>query len=451
MCLSMQLFWRKITPTKFLTLGYLVIILAGALLLMLPFSTRSGQGTPFFDALFTSASATCVTGLVIYDTYTYWSGFGQAVILFLIQIGGLGFVTLAIAVTTFTKRKIGLKQRCVMQESIAAPQMGGIVRLTRFVFYGTLSCEIAGALVLSFRLCPLFGFTKGIYFSVFHSISAFCNAGFDLMGALEPSSSLTRFSGDPLINLPVMFLIVIGGLGFFVWEDLWHHRHHWNQYRLHTKTVLAATGLLIVVSGVLFFFLEANGAAFDGESTGEKILASLFQAITPRTAGFNTVQLTKLNGASIFLTIALMLIGGSPGSTAGGIKTTTAALFVLDVASMWRKSPSIEYFKRRVDHDVLRNASTVLTLYLFFIGLSTMLISWVEGVTMTESMFESVSAIGTVGLSLGITPALHVPSKLILTFLMYFGRVGCLTILYSIADSRSAAPSKMPLERIVVG
>jgi len=444
-------FYRKLTPTKIIILGYVIIILTGAFLLTLPFSARSGQSTPFINALFTATSATCVTGLVVYDTYAYWTTFGQGVILFLIQIGGLGFLTLGVMVSILTRRRIGLKQRIMMQESISVPQTGGIVRLTRFVFKVTMLLEGAGAILLALRFCPRVGLGKGIYFGLFHSISAFCNAGFDLLGEKAPFSSLTHYINDPVVNIVIMMLIVIGGLGFLVWEDLSKNRWHVRKYKLQTKIVLSTTGILIIVGAALLFLLEVNGSAYAGMSLGEKILASFFQAITPRTAGFNTVSIASLTHASIQLLIILMIIGGSPGSTAGGIKTTTLALSFFCVRSTLRKEQSLQCFHRRLSGDMVRNAFTVVVLYLFFFLSGAMVISTVENVPILSTLFETASAIGTVGLTMGITPELCTLSKLILVFLMYFGRVGCLTIIFSFYDNHSVVPSQMPLEHIAIG
>ncbi len=441
----------RLTPTKIIMGGYLLIILTGAVLLTLPAASRSGQPAAFSDALFTAASATCVTGLVVRDTYTYWSVFGQSVILLLIQVGGLGFVTMALSVAILTRRKIGLRQRYVMQESIAAPQVGGIVRLTRFILMTALCCEGVGAFFLAIRLYPMLGLAKGLYFAVFHSVSAFCNAGFDLMGVLEPFSSLTHFSGDALVNAVVIMLIVVGGLGFFVWEDLWLHRLAWNKYRLQTKMVLMITGLLILGGTVLLFVFEKGGRAYAGKSVGEQLLISLFQAVTPRTAGFNTARLDRMHDAGLMLTMGLMLIGGSPGSTAGGVKTTTVAVLALSARSTLKKQHSVQCFGRRLDDAVVRNAATIVALYLFFFFMASVLIAGFDDVPFKAAMFEAASAIGTVGLSLGITPQLSGASRLILIFLMYFGRVGCLTILYAMANGGGAVPCRLPAEKVTVG
>lgn len=441
----------SLTPAKIVLGGFFLIILTGGILLSLPFSAKSGQATPFLDSLFTATSATCVTGLIVHDTYTYWSGFGQFVILALIQIGGMGVVTLAIVITTLSGRKIGLKQRFVMQESISAPQVGGIVRMANFIVKGTICFELLGAFIMAFKFIPRVGLWKGIWFSIFHSISAFCNAGFDLMGGQTgPFSSLTGLSTSPLINIPVMSLIIIGGIGFFVWEDIRVHKWRFKYYHLQTKVVLTTTFFLIAIPALFFFFLEFNRPVWSGMPLNERIWASLFQAVTPRTAGFNTVDLTLLSSSSLLIMIIMMIIGGSPGSTAGGIKTTTFALSILSIRSAYRNQESIQCYQRRIPYFILRNAIAILTLYLtLFLGVS-FLISWSDSVSMMQAAFESASAIGTVGLTLGITSHLSPFSKILLMILMYFGRVGGLTMLYALTTNKKL-PVTLPQERITVG
>ena len=441
----------SLTPAKIILGGFFLIIFTGGVLLCLPISSKSGQVTPFLDAIFTATSATCVTGLIVHDTYTYWSLFGQAVILLLIQIGGMGVVTLAVAITIFSGKKIGLKQRYVMQESISAPQVGGIVRMTTFIVKGTIFFEVAGAVVMAFQFCPEEGFFRGIWFSVFHSISAFCNAGFDLMGGTSgPFSSLTSYMGNSIVTVPVMLLIVIGGIGFFVWDDLRTHKLKFKYYHLQTKIVLLTTFLLLIMPAVFLFIFEFSRNIWGEMSLKQRILASLFQAVTPRTAGFNSVNLTDLSIPAQTMIIILMIIGGSPGSTAGGIKTTTFALAFLCVRSAFQNQESIHCYKRRIPYDILRNAIAILTMYLSLFLLVSFLISWADGVTLMAASFESASAIATVGLSLGITGSLSPFSKVLLMLLMYFGRVGGLTMLYALTN-RKKFPVMLPQERITVG
>lgn len=441
----------RMTPTKIIVFGYFAIILVGAGLLMLPASSQAGQATPFLDALFTATSATCVTGLVVHDTASYWSGLGQGVILALIQIGGMGFITMAIAITTLSKRRIGLKSRFIMQESIAAPQMGGIIRLTRFVFTVTLFVELGGAIILACRFIPLFGWTRGIWYGIFHSISAFCNAGFDLMGTYSGHfSSLTAFADDPVVNLTIMALIVFGGLGFFVWENLWLHRRDKRHFSLQTKIVLLTTAILIFVPAALLLVFQ-SGTIGEGLSRPAQGLAALFQSVTTRTAGFNTVDLGKMVPDSQLLMAVLMLIGGSPGSTAGGVKTTTAVVLLLCLRSAIRREDELQCFGRRIDQSVLKNAVTIATSYLSLTLIGTMAVCHFDEVPLMASLFENASAIATVGLTLGITPTLSDASHLILIFLMYFGRVGCLTLLYALIEGQSHSLTRLPLEKIAVG
>ena len=448
------MFFRKkqqLTPARIILIGFALLILAGALLLTMPISTRDGQGASFFDALFTATSATCVTGLVVQDTAQYWSGFGQAVIIVLIQIGGMGVVTVAVAISMLAGRRIGLKERWVMQESISAPQVGGIVRRTRFILAAMLLLEGAGALLLASRFCPEMGL-RGIWYAVFHAISSFCNAGFDLMGAAgTPFVSLTGYVGDPLVNLTVMGLIILGGIGFLTWGDVRQHRWHLRAYCLQSKLVLVTTAALILVPALFFFCYEFQLPQWDGLTLGEKILGALFQAVTPRTAGYNTVDLTQLSGPTRMIITLLMLVGGAPGSTAGGFKVTTLAVFLLAARAVFRRQEDLQSFGRRLPIDTLQNAAAILMAYVGLFLLGGLVISCVEGVALDAALFETASAIGTVGLTLGLTPELGGVSRIILIFLMYFGRVGGLTLIYAVLPDSGAVPAQLPQERITVG
>ena len=447
-------FWKNehVTPAQVIILGFLLLILTGTGLLMLPISSRSPGGAPFLDALFTAASATCVTGLVLHDTVTYWSEFGQAVILLLIQTGGMGVVTTAVAVSLFTGKRIGLRQRCLMQEAIAAPQVGGIIRMTGFILKATFLMEAAGTLFLALRFCPEMGLFQGLWFSLFHSVSAFCNAGFDLMGAAGPFSSLTNYVGDPLVCGTIVGLIVAGGIGFFTWEDLCRYRWHLHAYRLQSKLILTITAALILLPALALYLFEFSQPRWETLTFSERLLASLFQSVTPRTAGFNTVDLTRLAGSSQMLLILLMLVGGSPGSTAGGFKTTTLATFLLSVRAVFQKRENIQCFGRRLPPATLRSAVSICTLYAaLFLTAGVLIAAW-DGVPLSCALFETASAIGTVGLSLGITPELSGLSRLVLILLMYFGRVGGLTMMYALlSTSHVPAPAQLPMEKIAVG
>ncbi len=434
----------RLTPVRSLVLGYLAVILLGTLLLILPISTHKTGSASFMDALFTTVSASCVTGLVLHDTYTYWSVFGQIVILFLIQMGGIGFMTVIISILRIGGKKINLKERTFMQESVSAPNVGGLVKLTGTILIGTLIFESIGAFILAFRFVPDYGWGKGIYFAIFTSISAFCNAGFDLMGINEEYSSLTLYSSDPIVCITVPLLIIIGGLGFFVWKDIKDNKFHLRKYALHTKLVLVTTAVLIIVPFIIILIAE-NELPWK-----ERILSSFFTAVTPRTAGFNVLDMPTMQTATLTVTILMMLIGGSSGSTAGGIKTNTFAVLFLSLFSLIRGKRSVECFGRRLDEENVRNASQFVTIYLLFIAVSVILISLFEqgkGFTFTDILFETVSAIGTVGLSLGITQSLTVGSELILCILMFLGRAGCMTVMLSLRTA-NAPTAELPMEKV---
>lgn len=430
---------------------FLIIIFMGTLLLMLPAASKSGEGTGFTDALFTATSATCVTGLVRFDTCTHWSTFGQVVILCLIQTGGIGFMSIPLWLVSLTGHKIGLNSRVLMQNSISAPQVGGVVRLTRFLLLGTFVMEGLGALLLSAVFIPKYGPGKGIYYSVFHAISAFCNAGFDLMGGEQQFSSLVTMGNNWYLNLVIMILIIVGGLGFFVWRDLVVTRFHFKKCKLHTKIVLTTSIILIIAGAVIIFLMEFGEIGTQGKSIPEQMLNAVFQSVTARTAGFNTVDLTKLTEGSIFMMIMLMLVGGSPGSTAGGMKTTTIAVLTISIISIFRRKKSEEAFGRRMEEGVLRTSACVFMIYLFLISASAMLISKLENVTMLTALFETTSALGTVGLTMGITSQLGMLSKLLLALLMFVGRVGSLTILMAFSSPKRMVASKLPLEKVQIG
>ena len=431
---------------RVILLGFLGLILLGALILTLPLCSRDGTATSFPDALFTSVSAACVTGLVVQDTATHWSVWGQLVILILIQIGGLGVITVALTFFRLWGRRISLAQRNMMQQSISAPQVGGIVRRTGFILRGSVCIELCGALLLLPVFARDFGFAKGLWYSVFHSVSAFCNAGFDLMGVREKYSSLTGYGSDLLVNTVIMLLIIIGGIGFLVWEDLRENRFRFRRLRLHTKLVLVTSALLILIPAALNFLLEYRELPLK-----ERILGSLFQSVTTRTAGFNTTDLTKMSEPGILQMIGLMLIGGSPGSTAGGMKTTTAAVLFLAGVTVFRRRDDVECFRRRIGQDVIRNAGTILFLYLMLFSVGSAILSRVEGLPLLTCMFETSSAVGTVGLTLGITPGLHQSSRIILMVLMFLGRVGALTLVYALLPGGKNPPGRKPLDTVTVG
>lgn len=437
---------RKLSSSQIIIIGFAMVILAGSLLLMLPFATRDGHGAVFTDALFTATSAVCVTGLVVQDTASYWSAFGQAVILVLIQIGGMGVVTVAAAIWTISGRQINLKERSTMQEALSAHKVGGIVRLTGFIIKMTIVFELLGACLMAPVFCREFGFLRGIWYAVFHSVSAFCNAGFDLMGVRAPYSSLTGFADHPVINLVIMALIIIGGIGFATWDDIKTHKHHLRKYRMQSKVILVTTSLLLLLPAVYFFFFEFADAA-----PGDRVWLALFQSVTPRTAGFNTADLTAISETGLAIVIVLMLVGGSPGSTAGGMKTTTLAVLFSTAISVFRQREHTRFFGRRITDGTVRNAATILMMYLTLFLTGAFIISRVERLPLLTCLFETASAVGTVGLTLGITPGLGLLSHMILVLLMYIGRVGGLTLIFSALSGNKGNTARLPQEKITVG
>ncbi len=437
----------RFTSMQLLAAGFALLILLGGTLLYLPVSTH--EQIPFVDAVFTAASATCVTGLVVYDTFSQFTLFGQIVILLLIQIGGLGFMTVAILFSMLVGRRIGLRERSMLMEAMGAWKVGGIVRLIKRALIGTAIFELSGMLLLSLRFCPRFGFSTGLWYALFHSVSAFCNAGFDLMGRIEPYNSLMAFRGDAIVNFTIMTLIVCGGLGFFLWSDVIDKKWRFSRYQLHTKIMLTVTPLLILVGAGIFFALEYRGVLAD-LPLGEKLLASLFQSVSPRTAGFNTLDLTALHGGSRMLTIILMFIGAGSGSTGGGVKVTTFFVLIMSVVAKVRNYDSIAAFNRRFEDEALKSASTGVTMYLS-IAIAGAFILCAQGYSMDESLFEAFSAMGTVGLSLGVTPTLPLLSRIVIILLMYGGRVGSLSVAMAMVRRKEHARVKNTVEKVIVG
>ncbi len=444
--------WQKISPMKLILGGYCTVILLGTLLLALPFATRGPGGTAITDCFFTATSATCVTGLIRFDTFTHWTLFGQLVILTMIQIGGVGFMTIAIMAMVFARKKIGLSQRVIMQNSVSAPQLGGIVHMTKYIAGGTLLVESIGALLLCFAFIPRFGWAKGIYFSIFHSISAFCNGGFDLMGGTTGEfSSLTGSVGSWYVNIVIMLLIFVGGLGFFVWHDIGARKGKFKNFNLQTKLVLTISTALVFGGALVLLLLEFNSPAMEGLTISEKVCAALFQSVSARTAGFNTIDLSVMTEAGKFVMIFLMLIGGSTGSTAGGIKTTTFWVLCLSIFTTFFHRKNVEAFGRRMEENITRTASCVFMTYLLAISVSSVLISAVEGIPMITALFEAVSAMATVGLSFGVTPTVSMFTKLLLAFLMICGRVGSITMLLAFSSEKRVISSRLPLDKVQVG
>ena len=437
---------RKMSSFQIIICGFLAVILVGALLLMLPVSTAKGHWASFETALFTSISAVCVTGLVVQDTASFWSAFGQFVIMLLIQIGGLGIISVTAFLVTVSGRKISLLQRSLLMESISADQVGGIVKMTSFIFRLAFTVELIGAILMLPSFCISFGLS-GIWMAVFHSVSAFCNAGFDVMGTHTGTfSSLTYFSDSFGVVLPICTLIVIGGIGFLTWGDIAFHGIHFKRYRMQSKVIIVTTAILILFP-TLFFFLND----FAAYPLKQRLCLSLFQAVTPRTAGFNTVDMAAVTGVGRVMMIILMLIGGSPGSTAGGIKTTTAAVLLANVISTVRRRRSTQLFGRRIDDETVRQSATLLMIYPLFVLAAAQVISFIEDIPIGPCIFETASAIGTVGLSMGITPSLGTVSHLLLIMLMFFGRVGALTIMFAATSRDAFEVAQCPFAKIHVG
>lgn len=439
-----------LTQTQFIAYGFIGIILTGTLLLMLPISSKSGTVSPFLNCLFTATSASCVTGLVVYDTWSHWSLFGQIVIITMIQIGGLGFITIGVFLSIVLRRKIGLKERGLMQESVNTLQIGGMVKLAKKIIAGTVLFEGAGAVILALRFIPDVGILKGIYYGIFHSISAFCNAGFDLMGWQGAYSSLVNFYDDWVVNLVIMSLIIMGGIGFVVWDDVSRNGLKVRKYMLHTKIVLLTTFVLVFGGAWLFYRFEQNNLLV-GMNTSGQILTSLFSSVTARTAGFNTVDTAALTDASKLLTVIFMFIGGSPGSTAGGVKTTTIIVMYLYLWSTIQRTYGANAFGRRLEDDAIKRASTIFIINLTLALGAAVYIMASQQLPMSDVLFETFSAIGTVGMTTGITRALNPMSRLMIIFLMYCGRVGSLSFALSFTQHKRVVHVQQPLERITIG
>ena len=427
-------------------LGFAVLILFGAILLMLPIASNEGVYTPFLKALFTSTSASCVTGLIVYDTATHWSLFGQAVILFLIQIGGLGVVVAVTSIILLSGKRIGYSQRNTLANSISINSQGGMMKMLLFLLKCTGIIELFFASLLATQFIPEFGVKRGLWYSIFHSVSAFCNAGFDLMGIKEPFSSLSDYVGNPLINISIMSLILLGGLGFVTWQDIAKNKGNFHRYRLQSKIILSTTIFLVLLPALFYFFLE-----FREMPIGSRILASLFTAVTPRTAGFNTVDFSKFSDSGIFLQILLMLVGAAPGSTGGGMKMTTMTVLILTSVAIFRNNSRTEAFGRTIPGEVIRNATTIAFMYISLCVLSGMFISLHEHLPLLTTCFETASAIATVGLTLGITPKLSPVSHMVLIFLMYIGRVGGLCLIYAVFPNINPNKGRLVEENVIVG
>ncbi|WP_232380942.1 TrkH family potassium uptake protein [Paenibacillus tianjinensis] len=438
----------KLSPPQILVLGFATAILIGTLLLMLPYSSASGHSLRFIDALFTATSATCVTGLVVVDTGTYFSTFGQIVILVLIQVGGLGFMTMATLFALLLKRRISLRDRLILQEAMNQSSMEGIVRLIRKVLVYSLIIEASGAVLLTLRWAADMHVGRALYFGVFHAVSMFNNAGFDIFGDYR---SLTGYAGDPVVNIVVMFLIISGGIGFIVMADLIDYRKS-RRLMLHSKVVLSMTAALISIGTVVIFIFEfTNPNTFGQLNLGSKIWAAFFQSVTPRTAGANTVDIAGLRQATQFFMVILMFIGASPGSTGGGIKTTTFTLMIGAVVSMLRGREDIVLFRFRLAQERVFKALTITLLALLLVVAVSMVLSTTEGRPFLMILFETTSAFATVGLSMGLTPELSETGKILICLTMFAGRLGLLTLAYALGPKQGKALYKYPEGKMIIG
>lgn len=439
----------KFNGVQILALGFLGVILVGAIILTFPISSASGETTNFLDALFTSTSAVCVTGLVVVDTGTYWSSFGQVVIIILIEIGGLGFLSFTTLFALLLGKKITLKDRLIMQEAMNTFNLQGLVKMVKYVLVFTVSVQLCGALLLSTQFIPEFGVGKGFLYSIFHSISAFCNAGFDLMGNF---SSLVSYSSNPVVILVISALIIIGGLGFTVLLEIYNYKSG-KKFSLHSKLVILSTTILIFGGAILMFIFEyKNGATIADMSIWDKFLNSFFASVTPRTAGFNSISTGEMTNAGTFLTIILMFIGGSPGSTAGGLKTTTIGIMIITAICVIRGREDTEMFGRRLAKDLVYKAFTLFLIVLMIVITFTMVLSYTEvGATFMDLLYEVVSAIGTVGLTTGLTQSLSTVGKCIIMCAMYLGRVGTLTVALALLSKKNNKGYKYPEGKILIG
>ena len=436
----------ELNPPRVLALGFGVLILFGALLLNLPIATKTGESIGFINSLFTSASAVCVTGLVVVNTAEYWSLFGQIVIIILIQMGGLGFMTMATIVALLVGKKITLKERLIIKEQLNQETMSGLVKLTKYVIFSTFLIEVTGAILLSTRFIPKYGLVKGIWFSIFHAISAFCNAGFDIIG-----NSIVPFVGDFVVNMTICFLIIIGGLGFSVYIDISRNKR-FKRLHLHSKLVISITIILIIVGMLIFLMIERNNPDTLLKLTwNEKLLASFFQSVIPRTAGFNSVDISNMYDTTAFIMIILMYIGGSPGSTAGGIKTTTFGTILLTTITVIKGNKDVVVFKRRLNQDIINRSLAIASIGLILIVSVSILLTLTEKATFLDLLFETTSAFGTVGLTRGVTPNLSNIGKAIITLTMYAGRVGPLTMAFAFAQRQKQALYRHSEGNIMVG
>lgn len=419
---------KSLTPMQTIAIVFAGIILLGTLLLMLPAASRSGESCDFLPALFTATSSTCVTGLVMFDTWTQWSGFGQIVIISMIELGGLGFMTAASFVIFLFRRKVGMKQRMVMAQALSVSDMDSIVKLQKYVLFGSLGIQLIGALILFIRFLPGYGWAQSLKWGVFHSISAFCNAGFDIFGVLEPGSSLAVWNSDWVVLMTLGALVMLGGLGFFVWEEVLR-LHSWKKFSVYTKLVLVTSAVLLAGGGIAFCLLEWNNPATLGTMPVEdKLLNGIFQSVTVRTAGFAAIDQAGLTDAGKAVSMLLMLVGGSSGSTAGGVKTVTLIVLLLFLWSRMRGKSTVCVYKRTIPASQVTDAMTIVMIVASLAFFGGIFISATSPIGFTDGLYESVSALATVGLTAGVTGSLSIPAQILIIVYMYFGRVGVLTL-----------------------
>ena len=439
----------KLKGVQILTLGFILVILIGALILTLPICTTSGESTNFLDAIFTATSAVCVTGLIVVDTGTYWNMFGQTVIMILIEIGGLGFMSFTTLIAIIFGKKITLRERLILQDAMNTFNIHGLVKMVKYVLLFTVSVQFFGALLFSTQFVPEYGLKTGVFYSIFHSVSAFCNAGFDILGEF---SSLTSYNSNAVVILVASALIIIGGLGFTVWNELYTTKSI-KRISLHAKMVILVTAVLIIGGTILMFVFEHNNPNTMAEmSVVDKIMNSFFASVTPRTAGFNSIPTDGMTTAGKFLTIILMFIGGSPGSTAGGIKTTTIGIVFITVLCVIRGREDSEVFKKRFNKDLVYRAFTLIFIGFILVVSVTMLLSYTEkGASFISLLYETVSAFGTAGLTIGLTTKLSTIGKILIIFMMYLGRVGPLTVALSLTKKKVNPGIKYPEGKILIG
>ena len=442
---------KKLSPTRVIALSFALVILVGTILLALPAATKTGHETSILDALFTSVSATCVIGMTPYDIYTHWSMFGQIVIMILFQIGGLGIMSVMCLFSIFLHKKIGLQERILLAQTSGNIRLNGVIKLMKKIFIGTFLFEAVGAIILAFAFYEEMGLGKSIYYGIFHSISAFCNAGFDLMGFREQFSSMTYYEGNPLVCFTLMALIVLGGLGFFVWSDVLKNKWHFGKYSLHSKIILYSALLLILGGWFCYYIFELNGELYN-LTYPKKIMASLFMSVSTRTAGFNVFDLGELSEVGLLLTMCLMFIGAGVGSTSGGVKTTTVAILLAAVMTFAKGKKDVVIFKRRIDNDTIRHAASILLVYMAAVLVSTAAICFLDKIRLQDALFETIAAVSTVGYSRVGVQNMGAITRIIMMILMYGGRIGFMSLLMVFWEKdKGEAPIEYPTEEIMIG